>query len=294
MSALAIQIEEIQQNTPEWEEMRKGKIGASDAPIIMNVSPWKTPMQLWEEKSGFVPQGTQTFFMKRGHHLEQKAREKLEEMTGVLFQSVVRVHPEFEWMIASLDALSLDNAILAEIKCPGKEDHKKAMEGEVPEKYFPQLQHQMEVCGVDKAIYFSFDGENGVIVEVKKDEKYVADMLKKEKNFYECMKSLKPPSLTDKDHQLINSFEWESTAKQWTETNRAIKELQEKEKELRDNLIGLSQHHSSKGGGITLTKVVRKGNVKYSDIPELKNVCLDQYRGDAIESWRITEEKKYA
>jgi predicted phage-related endonuclease len=40
----------MQQQTPEWLEFRKNKIGASDAPIIMETSPWKTPYQLWLEK----------------------------------------------------------------------------------------------------------------------------------------------------------------------------------------------------------------------------------------------------
>ena len=38
---------ELTQNTPEWLEFRRKKIGASDAPIILEVSTWKTPYQLW-------------------------------------------------------------------------------------------------------------------------------------------------------------------------------------------------------------------------------------------------------
>ncbi len=42
------------QHSNEWLELRKNKIGASDAPIIMKVSPWKTPYRLWEEKLGLT------------------------------------------------------------------------------------------------------------------------------------------------------------------------------------------------------------------------------------------------
>lgn len=48
------------QNTQEWEKFRLQKIGASDAPIIMGVSPWKTPFQLWLEKTGQIT-GIKTF-----------------------------------------------------------------------------------------------------------------------------------------------------------------------------------------------------------------------------------------
>ena len=40
----------IEQQSPEWFEWRKTGITASDMPIIMGVSPYKTPWQLWAEK----------------------------------------------------------------------------------------------------------------------------------------------------------------------------------------------------------------------------------------------------
>jgi len=36
----------------EDEMERKGFIGGSDAPIILGLSPWKSPYQLWLEKIG--------------------------------------------------------------------------------------------------------------------------------------------------------------------------------------------------------------------------------------------------
>jgi hypothetical protein len=68
----------------------------------------------------------------------------------------------------------------------------------------------------------------------------------------------------------------------------SIKELQKQEEELRKELIFLSGESNSKGAGISLCQVVRKGSVDYSKIPELKEVDLDKYRKDSISSWRIT------
>ncbi len=42
------------QNTPEWHAFRRKRIGASDAPVIMGISPWKTPYQLWIEKTSGI------------------------------------------------------------------------------------------------------------------------------------------------------------------------------------------------------------------------------------------------
>lgn len=38
----------------EWLEARKEGLGASDAPALLGISPWKTNVQLWEEKCGLV------------------------------------------------------------------------------------------------------------------------------------------------------------------------------------------------------------------------------------------------
>ena len=38
------------QGTPEWLEFRRTMVMASDSPVIMGVSPWKTPLQLYHEK----------------------------------------------------------------------------------------------------------------------------------------------------------------------------------------------------------------------------------------------------
>ena len=38
----------------EWLEARKDGLGASDASALLGISPWKTNVQLWEEKTGLT------------------------------------------------------------------------------------------------------------------------------------------------------------------------------------------------------------------------------------------------
>ncbi|GAG09603.1 unnamed protein product, partial [marine sediment metagenome] len=180
----------LEQNTPEWETMRKGKIGASDAPVIVEASPYKTPFRLWEEKLGLVEGTERTEAMQWGHDMEPVARAKLEEMTGMFFMPTVKFHSSIEWMMCSLDGMSLDETTIAEIKCSGKKALEATEAGIVPEKYFPQLQHQMEVCEKEEVIYFSFDGKDGASVKVMRDDRFIKKMLEKEKKFYECLQNL--------------------------------------------------------------------------------------------------------
>ena len=39
-------------NRKEWLKARQKGIGGSDAASVLGISPWKTNVQLWEEKTG--------------------------------------------------------------------------------------------------------------------------------------------------------------------------------------------------------------------------------------------------
>jgi len=278
-----------QQDHSYWLEMRKNKIGASDAPIIMQVSPWKTPYQLWEEKLGLRTEAEMTEWMQRGKDLETKALTLFEETTGlVMLPQMFIQHPDYQWMVATVDGIDISHTNIVEIKCPGKQDHSTALCGMIPSKYIPQLQHQMEVTGVEKAYYFSFDGEDGVVLEIDRDDKYIQSMLEKEIQFLECLQKLKPPSLTDKDYVAREDDLWLALSKQWIECKKKMHELEENEELLRDQLLELSANKNTQGGGIKISRTVRVGSVDYGSIPQLKGIDMEPFRKPPVESWRIT------
>jgi len=278
-------------NTKEWEEMRKEKIGASDAPIIMGVSPYDTPYSLWQKKLDLIPQTQLTRPMERGHNLEPRARAQVEERLGQTLFPQVKFHDSMPWMMATLDGLSEDKQTLVEIKCPGEKDHQTALAGKIPDKYYPQVQHQLEVCQLEKGYYFSFDGQAGVLLEFYRDDKYIKKLVKIEKEFYTCLQDLNPPALTEKDFQMVNSPEWEQLATQWKRINSQLNSLEKEEKRLRDSLISLASNQNSLGGGVKVTRFLRKGSVDYEKIPQLQGLDLERFRKKPVECWKITEAK---
>lgn len=174
------------QGSPEWLEYRRTKIGASDAPIIMGESPWNTPDQLMKNKLLGIHNEI-NFWMQRGIDLEDSARQCFENITGILFSKDVLIHPRYPWMIASVDGIDIEEKQILEIKCPGKRDHACAKNGEIPAKYNAQLQHQMEVCQVDRIHYFSFDGLEGIHLIAYRDDEYIKDMIQKEFVFWNIL-----------------------------------------------------------------------------------------------------------
>jgi len=276
------------QGTEEWLQMRRKFIGASDAPIVMGVSPWRTPFQLWQEKLGMAPAQEETAAMRRGTELEPKARAAFEAETGIdVFPQVV-FHPEHKFMMASMDGLSLDGQVAVEIKCTSSKYHEMALAGEVPEHYIPQLQHQLACLGIPMLYYFSFDGYNGAVVEVKRDDCYIETLIKEESGFWKCIKSKTAPELTDKDYVEREDDSWLCYAKRLRDIDAELKTLKEKREQLREGLIGLADGQSTRGGGLTLSKSFPPGRVDYSKVPELEGVDLEPYRKEPRETWRLT------
>ncbi len=285
MTAETMPLEFIQ-GTPEWLAFRKTKITATDACIIMGVSPWKTRRQLYDEKTAeILPDFYMSDAMRRGLELEPIARSLYSIQAGVCVEPRVIVN---DWSMASLDGISDCGKFLVEIKCPGEKDHTLALAGKVPDHYYPQLQHQMYVCNVQLMHYYSFDGTDGVIVEVLRDDKYIEKMIAEEYKFYMCLIEKTPPEPEANDYIQRDDALWTQCAEKWKSTTQQIKELQAIEEDLRKQLIFLSGESNTKGAGISLCQVLRKGNIDYSKIPELKNVDLDKYRKSQISSWRIS------
>lgn len=291
----------IKQNTPEWLAMRKNKIGASDAPVIMGVSPYETPYQLWEEKLDLAPAKKDLPHLKKGRELEELARLELEKMTGLFFLPEVKLHATLPWMMASLDCIDPEGRHVAEIKCPNEEDHLMALSGKIPEKYFPQKQHQLEVCQLENGYYFSFfpyfdahlqkyiiKKDSCALVIIYRDDAYIKKMIEKEKQFWECLQEFSAPELTERDYIHKTDPLWANYASEWRALNDQIKKLEAREKQLREAIITMSEKKNATGGGIKLTRFMRKGNVDYSAIPELQHIELDKYRKNPIESYRIS------
>lgn len=171
---------DIEQRSPGWLELRKIKITATDAPVIMGENPWKNAQNLLGEKLGLIPPSKPNAAMKRGMDLEEKALSCFIMKTGIQLFPKVFVR---EWQMASLDGVSRDGKTVVEIKCPMR-DHLGGLNNMIPKYYYGQLQHQMHVLGIDHIFYFSFDGYDGVVVDVKKDNTYIEEMIDRELEFF--------------------------------------------------------------------------------------------------------------
>lgn len=179
----------LKQGSEAWKVWRRNKITATDCAVIMEISPYKTKDQLLQEKiKGF--EQTPNAWMRKGVELEPIALKKFEEETGLLLFPMVLEHKTIPWMVASMDGVSIEKTEAIEIKCNGKKNHDIAKKGKPVDFHFCQLQHQMEVCELDMIYYYSFNDDEGVIIEVKRDNDFIEIMLEKEYAFWQRLQAL--------------------------------------------------------------------------------------------------------
>lgn len=283
----------MQPYSPEWYEMRRTHIGASDAPIIMGVSPYRTAYQLWMEKSGLLEGQKETPGMKRGKDLENDALQEYERMVGVMMAPCCVFSKDRPWMMATLDGYGEGplGPSMVEIKCPNSADHHEAIAGRIPKKYYPQLQHQMAVTGLNWCHYFSYNGEDGVLVEVVRDAEYIAKLVVAEEAFYECLTFGNPPALGERDAKLRVDSEWVALAERGKEIMRTLTAIERERGEIRDQLIKLTGGNPCAGGGIILTKQKRVGGLDAEAFSEAHpDIDLNAFRKPESWSWVMRQE----
>ena len=82
-------------------------IGGSDVAAIFGISPWKTPLDLWLEKSGkLMPDESENMWQKEmGHLLESVVAQMYAFRTGhrVITDTYLYQHALYPWALANID-----------------------------------------------------------------------------------------------------------------------------------------------------------------------------------------------
>jgi putative phage-type endonuclease len=269
----------MQQNSAQWFDWRNKGIGSSDTPIIMGISPFKTPYELWEEKVGVTPRDTEgNFATRQGHNMEGVAREHWELKHNMAAPPQNFTHKSISFLKASLDGWNEKNKLVLEIKCPGKKAQMLAEAGQIPHHYFYQIQHQLLVTGGKIAHYWSFDSEKGVCIPVQPDAKAQERVVTEASAFWKLIKSQVPPPLGDRDYKIIKDETLLDLMQEYADIKTEYEKLNQELKDLRELIVESMDHSRIKGSGLTIYKAFRKGNIDYRSIPELKTVDLEKYR----------------
>lgn len=150
-----------------WLEQRKRGVGGSDVAAIMGLSPWKSPLEVWLEKTGRAdsPDLSDRESVAMGTELEGDVLEMYRRRhpdSRVQRVNAILVANERPWAQASLDGIVRDPELgwgVLEIKTGSKESEWK--DG-VPIHYLTQVTHYLSVTGYPFADVAALIGDFGL------------------------------------------------------------------------------------------------------------------------------------
>ncbi|MBK6357121.1 MAG: YqaJ viral recombinase family protein [Betaproteobacteria bacterium] len=281
-------IVKLVQGSLEWHEHRAKYRNASETAIVMGESPWQTPFQLWELRTGRRQQAVNAA-MARGTALEPQARSAYEALTGHVMQPLVLVEGDYS---ASLDGLTFEGDLLVEIKCPykGRDSMlwKQVATGEIPAHYRWQLEHQFMVSKATKGHLYVFDGAEGLLLEVTPCPERWQAIHEAWNGFMRCIETDTPPALTDRDKVIRRDAAWQAAAEAYVQLKAEVELLAGRLDAAKEVLLGLAEHPSESGFGISVTRFWKAGSVDYKRVPELAGVDLENYRQKGRFETRVT------
>lgn len=207
----------ILNNRDEWLEARRDYIGGSDASAVLGMNPYKTNIELWEEKTGLlVPEDiSDKPYVKYGHEAEPLLRGlftlDFPEYSVGYQDNNLWLNDKYPWAHASLDGwlteLSTGRIGILEIKTTNilQSMQKEKWNDRIPDNYFIQVLHYLMVTGFDFAILkaqLRFDFKGDIMHQVKHYKIERADVLEdlkylesSERNFWKYVQEKKRPGL---------------------------------------------------------------------------------------------------
>lgn len=203
--------QEVEEHSKEWHELRKQGIGGSDAGTILGLNPYKTNVELWEEKTSKSPTEQITndaieFGSKSEKHIREiyslKNKVAVEKLNGTL------ISIKYPHMAVNVDGyIAADNGLI-EIKTSTIQNAGMLLKWkeQVPDHYFAQCLHALAVTGADYIIviallYFVTPYQNKVAeireyrIERLDVEEQIDYLIEKEKEFWGYVQNKAMPNL---------------------------------------------------------------------------------------------------
>lgn len=167
-------------------------IGGSDAAVVLGISPWRTRLQLWQDKvqprvEKIDP--ARQRILSRGHRLEPYVVDMLAEETGleVLHRNCRYIDAEHPFLACEIDA---EAATGQNIEIKTVSPFKAQEWGElgtdaIPVHYTAQAQHGMMIRGAASCIFgVLIGGDDFRVYEVQRDDEIIAALREAEVRFW--------------------------------------------------------------------------------------------------------------
>ena len=188
----------------KWLEYRKTGIGGSDASVVCGINKYKSPIELWMEKTDQLPYQEAGEAAYWGTQLENVVRTEFTKRTGIDVKLVKQLlqSEEYPFMQANLDGICEHpdyGTCIFEAKTASAYKIGE-WEESIPAEYMLQIQHYMAVTGY-KGTYIAvlIGGNTFKWKYIERDDEMIAMLISLEADFWEHIKNNTPPPLDGSD-----------------------------------------------------------------------------------------------
>lgn len=172
----------------KWLRFRKSGIGGSDAGAIVGINPYRTAIQVYQDKVSDIIVEYDNEAMRLGRDLEEYVAKRFEEATGkkVRRTNYMYYDDEYPFMIADLDRMIVGENAALEIKTASPYLESQWKEENIPLSYQIQCYHYMRVCQLD-AVYIAvlIYGREFKYFKLERDEEIINNLVQIEQRFWE-------------------------------------------------------------------------------------------------------------
>lgn len=184
----------------DWLDYRKQGIGGSDAAVVCGISRYKSPVELWMEKTNQMPDQEAGEAAYWGTQLESLVRTEFTKRTGIEVEHRMELlrSDEHPFMQANLDGTCVHPELGPCIFEAKTASAFKAGEWEdgIPDEYFLQVQHYMAVTGYKGTYIAALIGGNTFRWKfISRDEGLIAMLVQLEADFWQHVQNETPPPL---------------------------------------------------------------------------------------------------
>lgn len=301
-----MRIVDLVQGTDPWHAWRESGLPASETSALFDASPYATKREMWLTRkkripAWFIDQEDKSYIFERGHAFEEKMRAEYFAMTGEEFTPLCVEDDEYSFIIASLDGLfhfknpdGSSGYKIFEAKLVGKEIKERiAREGVkgIPRNHWIQVQQQLRITKAVCCVYFAYDLEDSaVVIDIYPDEAFQLTLVETLIAFKKSLDNNEEPPMSNDDfHFSENTADFEELIKLKNAKDEQAASLEIADaayKKKMEEIISKAPHHhvASVQYAIKIKTMTKQGTIKYSEIPEVKNLSpqyLEAFRGAA-------------
>jgi len=199
---------------------RKSFIGGSDIAAVMGVSRWKTPLQLWAEKTGQIePEDlSNNEAVEMGSELEETVARIFTKRTGKKVRRApknytyqvkqnggqIKIDAEFSFIRCQVDRLVEGTDELLECKTASAWKEKEWEGEEIPTEYILQVNWQLGITGRSIGhIAVLIGGQKFLYKEIQFDRGLFNDQINAAVNFWNMVKAGTPPVAEAADNSFM-------------------------------------------------------------------------------------------